>query len=811
MKRKKLIGKLLLLTMSVLLVSNINMKAINNTNEKETEKNYDEDNTVVSTSIADNPVLSDISKIEINSKDEIPSKNSNKNIGKEEGKDNDNDGLSDGLEEIFGADPEKLDTDDDGLDDYLEVKMGLSPNSVDTDNNGINDIDEDIDKDGLVNGEEIKNGTSPTEEDTDKDGIKDSDEVNRFKTSPVKADTDGDNIYDGDERKLGLDPNKISTDGITNDNERKINQNLSEEGMSTILLENPKDFKVSINGQVSGCIDRDVFVSEYDITPIENVRGVKDGAIEISSKKEKMDELTLKFNYEEYKEADIDNLCICNYKDEEFKLLDTNIDKDNKILSSDITDEGIYLVVNKEEYEEIPVVLNEESYSFAKSEAAVNTDTDYDGIENSSDSNPTNNSFSGKLKTKFATSKVSYTMDYRNFFATNKQYNRNIAEISSLFSTVIYPGSTYNGLDISGFMALHGIKDITNYNLSTRYNDSDLSEIYIGHKNVTYNGVTKEIIVIVVRGTNGSIEEWTSNFDVGSTLEKSRFVDWKVTANHKGFDTAATRILKFLDEYENKSFIDKNASKTYWVTGHSRGASIANVLGARLDDGSKDVYAYTFASPATTTASNAEDTNAYPGIFNVLNKDDLIPYLPTKQWGFKHYGKSYKISIASNYEKEWETLTDIWDYDNDYFGMDDTVNALAGIMKTRNDAYVYTCKCHGDGSSNNITIRNYGMSKNSREEAIAKIPSNALSYCAITRYTGKWIAGWDFTVCQQPEYFMQLLAAFMANKINAYRFGVELNIADRYEKAKTGIIKSGIGGLAHPHYPESYYLLAKHI
>lgn len=811
MKRKKLIGKLLLLTMSVLIVSNINMKAINNTNEKETEKNYDEDNTVVSTSIADNQVLSDISKMEINSKDEIPSKNSNENIEKEEDKDNDNDGLSDGLEEIFGADPEKLDTDDDGLDDYLEVKMGLSPNAVDTDNNGINDIDEDTDKDGLVNGEEIKNGTSPTEEDTDKDGIKDSDEVNRFKTSPVKADTDGDNIYDGDERKLGLDPNKISTDGITNDNERKINQNLSEEGMSTILLENLKDFKVSISGQVSGCIDRDVFVSEYDITPIENVRGVKDGAIEISSKKEKMGELTLKFNYEEYKETDIDNLCICNYKDEEFKLLDTNIDKDNKILSSDITDEGIYLVVNKEEYEETPVVLNEESYSFAKSEAAVNTDTDYDGIENSSDSNPTNNSFSGKLKTKFATSKVSYTMDYRNFFATNKQYNRNIAEISSLFSTVIYPGSTYNGLDISGFMALHGIKDITNYNLSTRYNDSDLSEIYMGHKNVTYNGVTKEIIVIVVRGTNGSIEEWTSNFDVGSTLEKSRFTDWKVTANHKGFDTAATRILKFLDEYENKSFIDKNASKTYWVTGHSRGASIANVLGARLDDSSKDVYAYTFASPATTTASNAEDTNAYPGIFNVLNKDDLIPYLPTKQWGFKHYGKSYKISIASNYEKEWEDLTDIWDYDNDYFGMDDTVNAIAGIIRTRNDAYVYTCKCHGDGSSDNITIRNYGMSKDSREEAIAKIPSNALPYCAITRYTGKWIMGWDFTVCQQPEYFMQLLAAFMSDKISAYRFAVELDIADRYEKAKTGIIKSGIGGLEHPHYPESYYLLSKHI
>lgn len=58
---------------------------------------------------------------------------------------------------------------------------------------------------------------------------------------------------------------------------------------------------------------------------------------------------------------------------------------------------------------------------------------------------------------------------------------------------------------------------------------------------------------------------------------------------------------------------------------------------------------------------------------------------------------------------------------------------------------------------------------------------------------------------------MQLLAAFMSGEISATRFAVELNIVDRYESAKTAIIRSGIGGLAHPHYTESYYLLSKHI
>lgn len=793
MRRKRLIGRLLLLSMSVLLVSSTNTEAITNTNEIKVPKSYDEDNTVVSTSFMSKPILSDINKT--NSKE----------------KDTDGDGLSDELEAVFGTDPEKADTDGDGLNDYLEVKMGLNPKAVDSDDNGISDWDEDTDKDGLTNGEEIKYGTNPTIQDTDEDGINDFDEINKFKTSSVKADTDGDGVCDGDEIKLGLDPNKVSTDGITKDNERKFNQELSKEGMSSVLLENEKYFKVSISGEVAGVIDRYIFVSEYDITPIENISGVRDGAIEISSKEEKMDKLTLKFNYEKYKEADVDNLCICNYKDGEFIFLDTKIDKDNKVLSSEITDMGIYLVVNKDEYEEKPSVLKKNRSSFARAGALTNSDTDYDGIEDSVDSNPNNNNFSGTLKTDFATSKVTYTMDYRNFFATTKQYNKNIAEISSLFSAVIYSGATFDSLNISSFMAKHGIKNIENYKLSKTYTDSDVSEAYIGHRKVTYNGVTKEIIAVVVRGTNGTIQEWSSNFDIGSTAEKSKFSDWKVTANHKGFDVTATRILKCLTEYENKSFIDKDASKTYWLMGHSRGGAIANILGARLDKSSKDVYAYTFASPTTTTASNAEDTTIYPGIFNVINKDDFVPCLPVSQWKFKHYGKSYNISIASNYEKEWESLTGIGDYNNDYFGMDDTLKAIAGIMKTRNNAYVYTCKCHGDGSSDNITIRNYGTSKDSREKAIAKIPSNALPYCKIKRYTGKGIAGWDFTVCQEPEYFMQLLAAFMANKISAYRFGVELNIADRYEKAKSGIVKSGLGGLEHPHYPESYYLLSKHI
>lgn len=804
-KIKRIISQVLLITMVAVVTNIASVETINETKDEygqisvgETRKSYDNKMINLESKIAKEPVQDQ----------------KNQEVAEPE-KDTDNDGLEDGLEELFGADPNKRDTDGDGIEDLIEVKASLAPDKEDTDSNGIDDAQEDTDGDGLTNAEEVVLGTNCTVKDTDNDGISDGDEVKIYSTSPVNADTDGDTIWDGDEVKLGLNPASQYTNGITKDSEWKIQQILSKDRISKVIEESNYEFVPSISGEISGLIDRKIFINAYDTTPIESIKELVGGAINIEYRNDNRESLKLSFDCSTYLKnkgiSELKNLAICKHDNNNYTKLDTKIN--GTVLSADILEGGVYFVGYSEEVKKADNYMLEETYiqEFNYASISSNTDSDYDGIEDSKDSMPNNNKFSGTLKTGQATSKVSYTMDYRNFFASKKQYNSNIATISSLFSADIYGGSSFDGLSLDKFMAKHGIKDIKNYNLASLYSDSDVSEAKIGHRKVTYNGVTKEIIVIVVRGTNGTIQEWTSNFDIGSTSQKSKYPDWKIASNHKGFDIAATRILKCLKEYEEKSYLDKSAKKTYWVMGHSRGAGIANVIGARLVTDSKDVYTYTFASPGTTTASNAEDTNVYPGIYNIINKEDLIPRLPVAKWGFKHYGKSYRLSVADKYEKEWESLTGKTDYDPDTFGLDDTEKEIGKIMKNRNDAYVYTCKCHGDGSSDNISIKNCGTSKESREGAIAKIPSNALPYCKITRYDGKFIAGWDFKVCQQPEYFMQLLAAFMANKINAYRFAVELNIADRYVGAKFGIIKSGIGGLAHPHYNESYYLLSKHI
>lgn len=43
------------------------------------------------------------------------------------------------------------------------------------------------------------------------------------------------------------------------------------------------------------------------------------------------------------------------------------------------------------------------------------------------------------------------------------------------------------------------------------------------------------------------------------------------------------------------------------------------------------------------------------------------------------------------------------------------------------------------------------------------------------------------------------------------RFAIELDISDKYKLAHYYIIKTGMGGVEHPHYTETYYLLAKYI
>jgi len=81
----------------------------------------------------------------------------------------------------------------------------------------------------------------------------------------------------------------------------------------------------------------------------------------------------------------------------------------------------------------------------------------------------------------------------------------------------------------------------------------------------------------------------------------------------------------------------------FLVTGHSRGAAVANLLSVMLNDdpniNKSRVFSYNFASPCVIKRNTKETENGYENIFYINNLDDnLINYIPP-DGNWMRYGK----------------------------------------------------------------------------------------------------------------------------------------------------------------------------
>jgi len=788
--------------------------------------------------------------------------------------DTDNDGLSDYIEDKYspvispvlqdtdkdGILDSEEDYDEDGLTNLQEIEFNTLMNNEDSDSDGLKDGYEvtafasnptvnDTDYDGLSDGDEYHLGTNPNNEDTDSNGIIDSEETyeqsmenaitciekaevvqGQIKVSS-KKNIRGKTIIEAtyDENALVSDLVGLIGSPIRFEVEAKVNKaqiiltydeaklgNTSEESLGMLWYDANKDRFKLLKAELDEAGNTvSASVNHFGIYMLVDKKQWLDAwKTEKCNGKNKSKSSEITTNTLDTTDTDGDGIFDV-VEVEGLRVQNGQIIKTDP-LKADTDNDGL---LDGEEFNISAMLINDDTATayYGIQSSPVLSDSDNDGIEDSSDQSPYSNLFTGKLTTNQASSDVAFRMDFRTFFNDNGVYNKNLSIASSIWSTVVYNDGEIdlNGVtgryDIDDLMRYYGFNHVTKYKLSNYHNDEHLSEIALGHKTVTYNGQTKEVVSVAVRGTNSTIEEWSSNFNVGDTTKFYYTSDWKKSTNHMGFDIPASRLHTYIKQYIQSNVSLSKSNTSIWLTGHSRGAAVANILGAKFEDDGYDTYTYTFATPNTTTAWNA---SSYDSIFNIVNTDDFVPYLPL--WSFKRYGKTAGLSVKDRYESAWEQLTGIWDYNPDTLGMSDTISSLGAVADDRNNCYEYTCTHHGDGSSNNITIRNNGMSYDSREGAIAKIPDNATDYCIITRYTGRsfggiGLGGWDFEVCQTPTYFMQLIAATMSGTISSYRFAVELNIADRYENAKSKLISSSLGGLAHPHYKETYYLLSNKV
>ena len=230
-------------------------------------------------------------------------------------------------------------------------------------------------------------------------------------------------------------------------------------------------------------------------------------------------------------------------------------------------------------------------------------------------------------------SKISLSLAMSAFGSKEKTYSDKSTNLKSLFESMKFK--------LSNFMENYSQKPTT-----------DSIAAGVANKKIKVNGEDVTLIALAVRGA-GYEAEWTSNLTVGKD------------GGHSGFEKAKNDVREFLINYIKENQIGGKVK--FWITGFSRAAATSNLLAAsvidnpisNLDYSSEDVYGYTFETPAGTTDSN-HSADKYSGIFNIVNRNDVVPRVAPRQWGFYRYGQdlylptrtSTSTKIYNTYEKQ---------------------------------------------------------------------------------------------------------------------------------------------------------------
>jgi Fibronectin type III domain./Lipase (class 3). len=198
----------------------------------------------------------------------------------------------------------------------------------------------------------------------------------------------------------------------------------------------------------------------------------------------------------------------------------------------------------------------------------------------------------------------------------------------------------------------------------------------LAQKQVSYYGSTRTLIVVVIRGTH--YEEWLGNMDTTG----DRFVSGMI--NHYSFYEAMQDVKTQLATYTTNI-----SNPLVLITGHSRGAAVANLLAHNLNSdsnyGLSDVFAYAFATPNNTTQPSASDRN----IFNFCFTDDFVPKLPLNNWGFYKHGATSLACAedAYNSSSTWQFRQEMFQFTqrsanrNPYFNQNATDNVIEHFEK----------------------------------------------------------------------------------------------------------------------------------
>ena len=175
------------------------------------------------------------------------------------------------------------------------------------------------------------------------------------------------------------------------------------------------------------------------------------------------------------------------------------------------------------------------------------------------------------------------------------------------------------------------------------------------------------ITILIFRGTD-NIKNIGTDIDIRLSHDKSLDVYF-----HKGFRDAATWI--FVDIKDNYKL-----EKTVYLTGHSLGGAIAQIIGQWLYNDGYNVQIYTFGSPKVSTTFFGNR----PLHYRVVLPNDPVPFLPP--YPFLHSGimiNADTLEWAEGGEAHRDSFTEI----------DGQDHSIHGYLKALLNATGRPCNC----------------------------------------------------------------------------------------------------------------------
>lgn len=465
-------------------------------------------------------------------------------------------------------------------------------------------------------------------------------------------------------------------------------------------------------------------------------------------------------------------------------------------------------------------------------------DRDYDGLVDHLDPTPTSASFKYSISfsldddSNLVTIKdADFNCDFKNMFvdADETIFNKDIAKLGAVLNnyTLINTEDVKPVDDKSLYDTIYKRFDCDNITYRSTVEDyasqtcdkNDQAKVELAHKLINvkdYEDKTaaddfRDFVFIkpVYNGGEYHKMEWMSNIDFGYAGEEYYSIEgekheqaWLDNPQYyKGVYVASSRIKPKIDEYIS-SYCTTGNKPILFITGHSRNASIANILGNMYNKDNKTKnFVYTFAS-LNTFFGDEDNTKVNKNIFNIVNTDDLVPLFPLSTWTengkkIRRHGITKSISLGSSLKNKYKNRIG-----SDYAfvsGIGTTFNKYFGNLERKNLFVPSTEeKLTKKSSVSDYISLIHTMNPNVPEEQITK-------YFKFTEGNKLYVK----TCVAGLLKFGIGLIPFMGGKLTDYDAGLEL--VSTYIPAAAELALNGLTDYPPailPHYMTSYYIIA---